>query len=49
MLDFWQAEPDLEVVAGPRDTRTGVILLGVPVPNTVGSRVRGVPKLALAC
>ena len=52
MLDYWKAE--LEFIAGLRNPRTGVALVGdwggglALVPDTLGSRIWGVSKLMLA-
>ena len=54
VLACWQEE--LEFIAGPRNPRTGVALVGdwgrsggfALVPNTIGSRIWGAPKLMLA-
>ena len=52
VLDYCQAE--LEFIAGPRNPRTGVALVGdwggglALVPDTHGSRIWGVPRLMLA-
>lgn len=42
-------EVSWSLVAGPRDPRTGVRLLGEGVPDTVGYKVQGVLKFLLAC
>ena len=54
VLACWQEE--LEFIAGPRNPRTGVALVGdwggsggfALVPNTIGSTIWGAPKLMLA-